>query len=144
MRYLFFFMAEWGNMFVAAAIIVTLYLGGWQIPGVTNNPVLANVLQFVSFLVKVLILVFISMWIRGTLPRVRIDQMMSLCWKYFVPISFIDMIGTAVWVAFFPRGNLAMQWAMLLFGVGVVVLFAWRVIHFTRRSRMELYFHPTI
>ncbi|HJU27817.1 MAG TPA: NADH-quinone oxidoreductase subunit NuoH [Candidatus Binataceae bacterium] len=144
MRYLFFFMAEWGNMFVAAAIIVTLYLGGWQIPYVTDNPAVANTLQFVSFMVKVLILVFVSMWIRGTLPRVRIDQMMSLCWKYFVPISFIDMIGTAVWVAFFPRGNRAMQWAMLLFGVGVVVLFAWRVIHFTRRSRMELYFHPTI
>ncbi|HJU29327.1 MAG TPA: NADH-quinone oxidoreductase subunit NuoH [Candidatus Binataceae bacterium] len=144
MRYLFFFMAEWGNMFVAAAIIVTLYLGGWQIPDVTANAAVANGLQLIVFSVKVLILVFISMWVRGTLPRVRIDQMMSLCWKYFVPISFINMIGTAVWVAFFPRGNLAMQWAMLLFGVGVAILFAWRVIHFTRRSRMELYFHPTI
>jgi NADH-quinone oxidoreductase subunit H len=144
MRYLFFFMAEWGNMFIAAAIIVTLYLGGWQAPRVSDNQVVMNALQFISFMVKVLILVFVSMWIRGTLPRVRIDQMMSLCWKYFVPISFIDMIGTAVWVAFFPKGNILMQWAMMLVGVAIVLGFLWRVAHFTRRAGMELYFHPTI
>jgi NADH-quinone oxidoreductase subunit H len=144
MRYLFFFMAEWGNMFIAAAIIVTLYLGGWQAPHVSENRVVMNALQFISFMVKVLILVFVSMWIRGTLPRVRIDQMMSLCWKYFVPISFIDMIGTAVWVAFFPKGNIVMQWAMMLVGVAIVLGFIWRVAQFTRRAGMELYFHPTI
>jgi NADH-quinone oxidoreductase subunit H len=144
MRYLFFFMAEWGNMFIAAAIVVTLFLGGWQFPHVSQNPVVMNALQFITFMVKCLFLVLVSMWIRGTLPRVRIDQMMSLCWKYFVPISFIDMIGTAIWVAFFPEGNIIAQWVMLALGVALAVLFISRVVTFTRRARMELYFHPTI
>lgn len=144
MRYLFFFMAEWGNMFIAAAIVVTLFLGGWQFPHVSQNPVVMNALQFVTFMIKCLFLVLVSMWIRGTLPRVRIDQMMALCWKYFVPISFVDMIGTAVWVAFFPEGNLIAQWIMLALGVALALLFVSRVVTFTRRARMELYFHPTI
>jgi NADH-quinone oxidoreductase subunit H len=144
MRYLFFFMAEWGNMFIAAAIVVTLYLGGWQVPRLDWSPAVMNLFQFLCFLIKVLILVFVSMWIRGTLPRVRIDQMMSICWKYFVPIGFVNMIGTAIWVAFFPRGSRLMEMAMFAFAIAVVAAFAWRVAYFTRRSRMELYFHPTI
>ena len=95
MRYLLFFFAEWGNMFIAGALITTLYLGGWQAPGLSASPLVMNVLQLLSFNVKVLFLVFTSMWVRATLPRVRIDQMMSLCWKFFVPIAFINMIGTA-------------------------------------------------
>ncbi|HLW70965.1 MAG TPA: NADH-quinone oxidoreductase subunit NuoH [Candidatus Binataceae bacterium] len=144
MRYLFFFMAEWGNMFIAAAIVVTLFLGGWQFPLLTRSAVVMNALQFVAFMVKCLFLVLVSMWVRGTLPRVRIDQMMSLCWKYFVPISFINLIGTAVWVAIFPDGNAIVRWGMLAFGVAIAVLFASRVITFTRRSGMELYLRPTI
>src|SRR5437660_3092648 len=58
-RYLFFFMAEWGNMFIAAAIIVTLYLGGWQVPQVSSNGAVMNLLQFFAFLIKVLVLVFV-------------------------------------------------------------------------------------
>ena len=144
MRYLFFFMAEWGNMFIGAAIVVTLFLGGWQFPRVSANPLVMNALQFTIFMVKCLFLVFVSMWIRGTLPRVRIDQMMSLCWKYFVPISFIDLIGSAVWVAIFPDGNAFTRWLMLAMAGAVLVLFVTRVVTFTRRAQMELYFHPTI
>src|SRR6266436_8040454 len=57
MRYLFFFMAEWGNMFVSAAIIATLFLGGWQFPHVSRSPLVMNALEFVTFNVKVLFLV---------------------------------------------------------------------------------------
>jgi NADH-quinone oxidoreductase subunit H len=144
MRYLLFFFAEWGNMFIAGALITTLYLGGWQAPRLSPSPVVMNVLQLLSFNVKVLFLVFTSMWVRGTLPRVRIDQMMSLCWKFFVPIAFINMIGTAVWVAIWPDGNPVAGYVMFALGVAITVLFIQRVMYYLKRSRMEIYLHPTI
>jgi NADH-quinone oxidoreductase subunit H len=144
MRYLFFFMAEWGNMFISAAIVAALFLGGWQFPNVSQSAVTMNLLQFVTFNVKVLFLVFVSMWIRGTLPRVRIDQMMSLCWKYFVPISFIDLIGSAIWVGIWPEGNPIAAWIMLAMAIVVAAIFVRRVAYFARQARMELYFRPTI
>ena len=130
MRYLLFFFAEWGNMFIAGALITTLYLGGWQAPGLSASPLVMNVLQLLSFNVKVLFLVFTSMWVRGTLPRVRIDQMMSLCWKFFVPIAFINMIGTAVWVAIWPDGNPVAGYVMFALGVAIAVLFIQRVMYY--------------
>ena len=144
MRYLLFFFAEWGNMFIAGALITTLYLGGWQAPHLSSSPLVMNVLQLLSFNVKVLFLVFTSMWVRGTLPRVRIDQMMSLCWKFFVPIAFINMIGTAVWVAIWPDGNPVADYVMFALGVAIAVLFIQRVMYYLKRSRMEMYLHPTI
>src|ERR1700691_2632252 len=144
MRYLLFFFAEWGNMFVAGALITTLYLGGWQAPRLSSSPVVMNVLQLLSFNLKVLFLVFTSMWVRGTLPRVRIDQMMSLCWKFFVPIAFINMIGTAVWVAIWPNGNRVAGYVMFALGLAITVLFVQRVMYYLKRSRMEMYLHPTI
>ncbi len=142
--YLCFFMAEWGNLFIIGAIITTLFLGGWQFPHVSNSAVVMNVLELITFNLKVLFLVFLSMWIRGTLPRVRIDQLMMLCWKYFVPISFANLIGTAVWVAIWPDGNQFMGYLMLAGGVVLAVLFIQRVNYYLRRSRMEVYYHPTI
>ena len=112
------------------ALITTLYLGGWQAPGLSASPLVMNVLQLLSFNVKVLFLVFTSMWVRATLPRVRIDQMMSLCWKYFVPIAFINMIGTAVWVAIWPDGNPIAGYVMFALGVAIAVLFIQRVMYY--------------
>jgi NADH-quinone oxidoreductase subunit H len=144
MRYLFFFMAEWGNLFIIGAIITTLFLGGWQFPRVTSNAVAMNILQLVTFNLKVLFLVFVSMWVRGTLPRVRIDQLMTLCWKYFVPIAFVNMIGTAIWVAIWPEGNSWAGYIMVAAAIAVAILFIQRVVHYAKRSKMELYYNPTI
>jgi len=144
MRYLFFFMAEWGNLFIIGAIITALFLGGWQFPHVTNDRVIMNVLELVTFNIKVLFLVFFSMWIRATLPRVRIDQLMTLCWKYFVPISFVDMIGSAVWVAIWPDGNPISGYIMFALGIVVMLLFIRRVIYYFRKSRMEMYLSPIV
>ena len=143
-RYAIFFMAEWGNLFIVGAIITTLFLGGWQFPHVTNNLVAMNVLEVITFVVKVLFLVFVSMWIRATLPRVRIDQLMTACWKYFVPIAFVDMIGTAVWVAIWPDGNAATGYIMFAAALVLAAVFIRRVIYYLRRSRMEVYLNPAI
>src|SRR6202521_6070045 len=144
LRYLFFFMAEWGALFIIGAIITTLFLGGWQFPHVSHSRVVMNVLQLITFNVKVLSVVFLSMWIRATLPRVRIDQLMSLCWKYFVPISFINMIGTAVWVAIWPDGNPVAGFIMAALALVVLVIFLQRVIYYLRKSQMEIYASPII
>jgi NADH-quinone oxidoreductase subunit H len=144
LRYLFFFMAEWGNLFVIGGIITTLFLGGWQFPHVSQSRVMMNVLQFITFNVKVLAIVFFSMWIRATLPRVRIDQLMSMCWKYFVPISFVDMIGTAVWVAIWPDGNPVAGYIMASLAFVLVAVFLQRVVYYLRRSKMEIYVSPVI
>ncbi len=102
MRYLFFFFAEWANVFVFCGIASALFLGGWQIPGVSPSEQEANLgLQLFGaflFLLKSWILIFIVIWIRWTLPRVRIDQLMNLCWKWFVPMSFAAFMLCALWV----------------------------------------------
>ena len=144
MRYLLFFFAEWGNMFIAGALLTTLYLGGWQAPHLSSSPVVMNVLELLSFNIKVLFLVFTSMWVRGTLPRVRIDQMMSLCWKFLVPIAFINLIGTALWVAIWPEGNPVSGYVMFALGLAIAALFIKRVVYYLKRSRMEMYLRPTI
>ena len=97
MRFLFFFFAEWGNLYVIGAVATTLFLGGWQVPPlpiIDNSPVLLGVAQFVTFFLKAYFWVFVAMWVRATLPRVRVDQLMSLCWKYMVPLSFVCLLGT--------------------------------------------------
>src|SRR5215831_19251945 len=119
-RYLLFFMAEWGNLYVIGAVATILFFGGWQVPHWTDNVVLLNVSQFVLFFVKSYAWVFISMWVRATLPRVRVDQLMILCWKYLVPIGFVNLIRTAVWMVIWPQGNRVVQYA--LFFLAVVVL----------------------
>jgi NADH-quinone oxidoreductase subunit H len=143
-RYLCFFMAEWGNLFIIGAIITALFLGGWQFPRVSQSRVVMNVLQLITFNVKVLSIVFFSMWIRATLPRVRIDQLMSVCWKYFVPISFVDMIGTALWVAIWPDGNPVAGYIMAALGFVVLAVFVRRLMYHLRQSKMEVYASPII
>ncbi len=144
MRFLFFFFAEWGNLYVIGAVATTLFLGGWQIPPVTNNPILRGLLEFTVFFLKSYLWVIVAMWIRATLPRVRVDQLMSLCWKYMVPLSFICLLGTAIWMLFWPQGNQIISVLLFLFSVGIVGLFFRRVKFQLRHSRAELYLKPFI
>jgi NADH-quinone oxidoreductase subunit H len=144
MRFLFFFFAEWGNLYVIGAVATTLFLGGWQIPPITDYPVLAAILQFVVFFVKAYLWVFVAMWVRATLPRVRVDQLMSLCWKYMVPLSFLCFMGTAAWMVIWPQGNRAVSMAMFILGLAILALFLIRVSYQIRHARPALYFRPYI
>ncbi len=144
MRFLFFFFAEWGNLYVIGAVATTLFLGGWQIPPVTDNPILRGLLEFTVFFLKSYLWVIVAMWIRATLPRVRVDQLMSLCWKYMVPLSFICLLGTAIWMLIWPQGNQIISVLLFLFSVGIVGLFFRRVKFQLRQSRAELYLKPFI
>ena len=102
MRFALFFIAEYANMFAVSAIAVTLFLGGWEgvLPG---YDILGG---FPGFVIKSLALVFLMMWLRWTLPRLRVDQLMNLCWKYFIPIAFFNILGTGIWGLIFPEDTL--------------------------------------
>jgi NADH-quinone oxidoreductase subunit H len=148
MRYLLFFLEEWGNLYVIGAIVTTLFLGGWQVPHFTQNVVLLTVAQFGVFFLKAYFFVFIAMWVRATLPRVRVDQLMSLCWKYMVPIAIVNMLGTAAWMIVVPESLARLvPIAMTAMGAGVIVLFFSRVRFHLRHARLraaDYYFSPII
>jgi NADH-quinone oxidoreductase subunit H len=146
MRNTLFFMAEWGNLYVIGAIASTLFLGGWQIPwALEEHPVLRNALQFVVFFLKSYAFVLLAIWLRWTLPRIRVDQMMEMCWKYLVPIAMVNFLGTATWMVVFPAGVLAMRWALFAVAVIAVAAFARRVTFHIRNAGLErrhLSFNP--
>jgi NADH-quinone oxidoreductase subunit H len=139
MRYLFFFFAEWANVFVMSGIASALFLGGWQIPGVSPAQQEAHFgLQLLGaflFLLKSWILIFVVVWIRWTLPRVRIDQMMNLCWKWFVPLSFAAFLLTALWIIAEPAIGRSVQ---LVVSVVTFVTWALLMVHFIRRVQYNL------
>jgi NADH-quinone oxidoreductase subunit H len=139
-------MAEWGNLYVIGAIVTTLFLGGWQIPWVlAEHPVPRTVLQFVTFFGKSAFWVFVAIWLRWTLPRIRVDQMMVMCWKYLVPVAFVNLLGTAVWMVLWPQGTPQVTAALCLVAAGLVAAFAWRVAYHLGRAKLtraELSFNP--
>jgi NADH-quinone oxidoreductase subunit H len=91
MRYGSYALAEYIEMFVISAVAVTFFLGGWHGPG-------PGFLDPVWVLVKILAFLFIFMWVRATLPRVRYDQLMSLGWKVLLPLATLNVLVTAVLV----------------------------------------------
>lgn len=91
-RFLFFFLAEFTNMFSMSAIAATLFLGGYAIWGLDPSNLLSPVILFA----KVGVLLFLMIWLRWTLPRLREDQLQTLAWKWLIPISIVNILVTAV------------------------------------------------
>ncbi|MBI5230747.1 MAG: NADH-quinone oxidoreductase subunit NuoH [Coriobacteriales bacterium] len=88
MKFGLLFLSEFSNLFVQSALIVTLFFGGWLIPFVPLElQQKIGISAPVVFMLKTYLVIFVMMWIRGTLPRVRIDHMMSLGWKILLPVS---------------------------------------------------------
>jgi NADH-quinone oxidoreductase subunit H len=106
LRWSFFFMAEYGSMFAVSGIAVILFLGGWHTGLVpfelapANRVgwwIVGNVGNVIVFVLKGWVLVFVMMWVRWTLPRLRIDQVMMTCLKYLLPISCALLLGVSLW-----------------------------------------------
>ncbi len=101
MKFGTFFLAEYANMITSSALIVTLFLGGWQVPHLETLglPSLAvSLIQVGAFIVKVLAMLFFYMWIRWTIPRFRYDQLMNLGWKVMIPLALVNIAVTGAWL----------------------------------------------
>jgi len=98
MKFAMFFMAEYANMITVACVATLLFLGGWHGP-VFGPPILQVALPVLWFFAKVFVFLFIYIWVRGTLPRFRYDQLMAFGWKFLLPVAICNLIATAVAVA---------------------------------------------
>jgi NADH-quinone oxidoreductase subunit H len=102
MKFAMFFMAEYVNMTVASALTVTLYLGGWSLPGFHPQGVLGGILSIVVFAAKTAFILWVFVWVRWTLPRFRYDQLMRIGWKVLLPLALFNLL----WVA----GLVTLKW----------------------------------
>ncbi len=96
MRWAFFFLSEYANMFIVSGIAVTVFLGGWLSP-------ISGLMDSAGwglfwFLSKIAVLIFIMMWFRWTFPRLRVDQLMNVSWKYLLPIALFNIFGVGLWM----------------------------------------------
>ncbi len=101
MKFAMFFMAEYTSMFVFSALIATLFLGGWDIPFISEATLTAlgnwgALLGFASFMLKSAAFLFFYVWVRWTIPRFRFDQLMALGWKVLLPLSLASLVITGL------------------------------------------------
>jgi len=116
MKFALFFLSEYSNMIVASSLVTTLFLGGWSFFGLER---LGWGVGLLCFAVKTLALLFVFLWIRWTLPRFRYDQLMGIGWKWFFPLSLVNVLVTAAAEAF-DAPVLAYLVPVLLVGLGVL------------------------
>ena len=111
-----FFLAEYVNTFAIAALTVLLFLGGW------SGPLLEGNWDIIWFFVKVYLVILVIFWIRGTFPRLRIDQLMAFAWKVMVPLSFYTILITAIYLFYgWPA------WSLTLMSLAGLVVVAWLI-----------------
>jgi NADH-quinone oxidoreductase subunit H len=102
MRFGFFFFAEYVALFIMSSIVVTLFFGGWLPPFFTlPGGFIGTVLGAIIFLAKTYFFVFVAVWMRTTLPRVRVDQLMGMAWKWLLPLALVNLFLTAAIVLVF-------------------------------------------
>lgn len=109
MKFAMFFLGEYANMFVASALMATLFFGGWSLPvGPLSAPAThwgVGLAHIGVFLAKTLFFLFVFIWVRWTLPRFRYDQLMALGWKVFVPLTIVNILISGVVLAVMENGR---------------------------------------
>ena len=110
-------LAEFASVLVAGGVISVLFLKGWEGPWLPSH---------LWFMIKVFFIVFLFIWIRATLPRLRVDQIMGFAWKFLFPLSLINIFVTAAEVLAWPEPTTGQLWAMvgINFGVAIVAIIA--------------------
>jgi NADH-quinone oxidoreductase subunit H len=92
-KFALFFLGEYLGLFAISGLAITLYLGGWQAPA----PFFEIIPSWAWFFIKLLGFIMMFIWLRGTLPRLRIDQLMGLAWKFLLPLALINLLNVALW-----------------------------------------------
>jgi NADH-quinone oxidoreductase subunit H len=104
MKFAMFFMAEYANMITVGCVATLLFLGGWTSPfGASTTPhsgIGLIVLPIFWFVLKVFSFLFLYVWVRGTLPRFRYDQLMNFGWRFLLPLAILNIVGTSLWLAY--------------------------------------------
>jgi NADH-quinone oxidoreductase subunit H len=107
MKFALFFLAEYINMFTVSMLATTLFWGGWNVPFLDlllqRGSFLFGLVSAIGFIVKVCIFLFIYIWLRGTLPRFRFDQLMNFGWKILLPLALLNIFLSATLIYFFPN-----------------------------------------
>ncbi|HEX3892769.1 MAG TPA: NADH-quinone oxidoreductase subunit NuoH [Terracidiphilus sp.] len=105
MKFAMFFMAEYANMIMVGCVATLLFLGGWTSPfgdaiPLPQNIVVQSLLPILWFVIKVFAFLFLYVWVRGTLPRFRYDQLMTFGWRYLMPLAILNIVATSLWLAY--------------------------------------------
>ena len=119
-KFALFFLGEYISMFAISGLAVVLFLGGGAGPGVTAYPWIA----VVWFLAKIFGLILVMIWLRGTLPRLRVDQLMAFAWKFLLPLSILNIL-VAGFAHFIPQDSLFPKVVVWLVSFGVLYAAAW-------------------
>ncbi len=136
MKFAFFFIGEYMHLFASAGVITTLFLGGWRGPLASSDSLLGVLLGFIYFVVKTTAVIWIMMWVRGTLFRIRIDHLLDFAWKFLVPLGLILVVAVAVALKLPAVNSPALRWIALLGANVIAALLMMIVISLlARRSR---------
>ena len=105
MKFAMFFMAEYANMIMVGCVATLMFLGGWTSPfgdliPLPQNIVIQSLLPIFWFVLKVFSFLFLYVWVRGTLPRFRYDQLMNFGWCYLMPLAILNIVATSLWLAY--------------------------------------------
>lgn len=111
-KFALFFLGEYIGMFAVSGLAITLFLGGWQAP----FPFLTWIPSYIWFFAKLLALIALFIWVRGTLPRLRMDQLMNFAWKFMLPMALINLVTTGVWKFMGPGPARWLVCALLVLG----------------------------
>ena len=123
-KYAIFFLAEYFGMFAVSGLAVTLFLGGWHAP----LPFLEIIPSYVWFFAKLAVLLFVFIWIRGTLPRMRVDHVMNFAWKFMMPMAFTCLIAAAAW-------HYAHDFSRWLWSLGILLVVYFALSRFLRTNK---------
>jgi NADH-quinone oxidoreductase subunit H len=127
-KFALFFLGEYLGMFAISGLGITLFLGGWAAP----LSFLTWIPSYLWFLAKLLVMVVMFIWVRGTLPRLRMDQLMNFAWRFMLPMALLNLVTAGVW-RFLPHG--VVRW--LICGLFVVVSYVLLGRGLTRGWKLE-------